>query len=403
MPYPYHILNADSAANSNSARLFELCNQNFAPLFAQGISTLHVMQDSVGLSPSLLIRNTTGGSASRVHIEPNGYPSGTKAKLGIMFDPLDTMLAAEDLAYRMMTLFTTDDADEIHNGRTIVSTKSEVNQFGVWPTLEIGFDDGGDDDVCLRMFKFDNALSSWRTPMKGAWREGMSVTSGDYVLANYKMYQADASGTTGSTRPSHASGSTSDGSISFTFIEDLTGKTWNVRTVVTADIAAQPQFGFPDVGLELQRDMLVRNDKAIVFEDNAGNDTWEIRSEFATDEMRIDNTGNGSGGYLRFDSSANFMQFNTLSVIHFNKSVSGATPSLADTTLATLTQVGATNVTGFTGNLGNSECLVRFGDANSTLVHSASLSLKSGSNETPASGDVKRFLGAAAGQNWVEV
>ena len=120
--------------------------------------------------------------------------------------------------------------------------------------------------------------------------------------------------------------------------------------------------------------------------------------------MRISNVGGGAG-YLRFDSSSNFMQSSGLARIYAAKTISaaGATPSLADTELAVITQSGATNVTGFTGNLGYSRVYVEFGDAHSTLVHSSTLVLKSGSNETPSAGDVKCFLGSSSGQTWREI
>ena len=60
--------------------------------------------------------------------------------------------------------------------------------------------DSGDDSatgVPMKMYYFDMSDTVWRTPILGAWRQGRSVTVGDYILANFCLYQAQNTGTTG--------------------------------------------------------------------------------------------------------------------------------------------------------------------------------------------------------------
>lgn len=385
---------------------FDKCNDNFDELYAQGITTYHVMQDGSGLSNNLVIKNASSDTAGRVHIEPTGYPATTKSKLDLMGDPFDEQDGG-NLAYRVLTsYFTEDAADEKVNGRAIIAAKSSGQNWGVWPTLELGFNDGADGAICLRMFYFDTNLSAWVTPLKGAWRTGVAYSAGDYVLANNNLYQADGSGTSGVTRPSHEVGSVSDGGVDWTFVDAIdAGGAFKTRAIVTDDINALPRSGFAEAGIELQRDLLVRTGSALAFESNVGGATWEIISQPFTDEMRIVNIG-GAGGYLRFDGGSNFIQWNNLTELHGPKTIAnaGATPSLANTKYAIITQSGPTNITAFSGNLGRAQCFVEFGDGNSTLIHSANLDLRGGANVTPSAGDVYLFIGAGSGSSsWKQI
>jgi hypothetical protein len=52
-----------------------------------------------------------------------------------------------------------------------------------------------------------------------AWVTATTVTSGQVVTSSGNVYMADSAGTTGATLPSHGSGSISDGSVVWTFIE----------------------------------------------------------------------------------------------------------------------------------------------------------------------------------------
>ena len=78
---------------------------------------------------------------------------------------------------------------------------------------------------------------------------------------------------------------------------------------------------------------------------------------------------------------------------HDFKAKSGATPSVADASAIVLTQAGATTVTNFlTTSAINQELVVWFGDGNSTIQHGVNIVLKSGANETPVAGTIKRFF-----------
>ena len=118
---------------------------------------------------------------------------------------------------------------------------------------------------------------------------------------------------------------------------------------------------------------------------------WLISQIAGTDEIRIANKG-GLSGYLRLDSASNFLQWNNLAEIYTSKAVSGATPNISGTRLARLSNGSPTNVTSLSGATAYQLVCVEFADANSTLVHSANLVLRSGANETPAANAAKMFL-----------
>lgn len=53
------------------------------------------------------------------------------------------------------------------------------------------------------------------------WATGVAATSGvTYVLSDFKIYVAASTGTTGSTAPTHSSGTVSDGGVSWTFVRN---------------------------------------------------------------------------------------------------------------------------------------------------------------------------------------
>lgn len=369
-------------------------NDNFAELYAAAVFTHHVFADGSGLSNNLVVKNKVDNTAARVHFEPTGYPAGTRSKIDLMGDPFDSQ-GVSDSSYCVNTLTMKEDTQKTVNQRATIDAKASGQQWGVWPSLDVGFNDGAVS--CLRMFYFDTAETQWYTPLLGAWRSGMAVSTNDYVLANNNVYRAVGSGTTGATRPSHETGSATDGGVSWTFIKaiDGGGSVFKTRTVVGSGPNSLPRFGFPDAGLEIQRDLLVRTDVAIAFESNVGAPTWELRSQFASADVYFANVASGSeAGYWRFSSASNFVQKVKIAELHTAKELNpaGATPNVSAATLVRVGQASPTNVTGFTGGLSYQEFLVEFSTGNSTLVHSTNLVLKSGANETPAAGAVKRFL-----------
>lgn len=56
-----------------------------------------------------------------------------------------------------------------------------------------------------------------------AWSAGLVVTSGQYVTNALKLYQSTGAGTTGATAPTHTTGTVSDGTVSWTYVDSFFG------------------------------------------------------------------------------------------------------------------------------------------------------------------------------------
>lgn len=67
-------------------------------------------------------------------------------------------------------------------------------------------------------FKFKYLSTNWIVPIE--WQPSISVSEGQYVRYGYNIYTAVGAGTTGSTPPTHTSGSVSDGSVTWAYDDD---------------------------------------------------------------------------------------------------------------------------------------------------------------------------------------
>jgi hypothetical protein len=61
--------------------------------------------------------------------------------------------------------------------------------------------------------------NKWLRPQ--TWSSGVAVTDGDMVWYNGNVYRATVSGSTGVTPPTHTTGTVSDGSIPFAYVQDF--------------------------------------------------------------------------------------------------------------------------------------------------------------------------------------
>lgn len=366
------------------------------------VTSLETSQTSISAgAPTghLLIRSTVASTAGRVHIEPNGNPTGTAAKLDWMFDPYQS----DSTNYRIVNIYTKnyDAADasttQGNNGIGVIGLKATGDHFGVWPALHFAFsDDSAAGAVPMKMYYFDTSDTVWRTPLKGAWRTGLAVSAGDYILAGGKLYQTAAGGTTGVTEPNHGSGDGSDGAVTWSFVRDFSAASNNTRgTVVFGDRDDLPKFGFPNARVQNAKDMLFFNNTKLGFLGNGHLQDWNIYSPSGGTELRIE-MNDGVARYLRFNKASRYYQTSGLTKIMAPVTITSgdATPSVSGVEL--LVAAGSTAITSFTGLQANQEFSFR-GNGSVTLTHSANLNLTGGFNKTPAAGEVVEFMTNAAG------
>lgn len=344
----------------------------------------------------LLLRNVAAGP-TRVHVEPNGpVDSGTITKQDWMFDPYND----DQANYRIINIYTKQGQGSGYNGQNgvaVLGAKGVGDHFGIFPSINVGFSDDNANGVPLKVMYFDTSDTEWRTPLLGAWREGRAVSLGDYILANFKLYQADGAGTTGATKPSHSSGSASDGGVSWTFIRDYQAAAGSIKPcIVIGDRDDMPKFGFPDARAQFAGSAVVWNGEKFQFLDNTGTAVWEIGVDLNTDDFHIRSlTG---GGSLRFDAAGSFVQNSGLAYLltSLTEDSESATVAVGKTEMLSLNNANPTNITQFTG-LPYQRFYVQASNSNTTLVHGTNLKLAGGVNRVVTGDDTLQFVLNASG------
>lgn len=332
----------------------------------------------------LLVRDYRSNSATRMHVEPNGNVTGVAAKLDIMADPYES----DGTNYRIRNIYTkTYDAADTsttqgNNGIVVDGVKGVGTHFGIYPGWHFGFsDDGAGSAVPFKLYYYDTSDTVWRANLKGGWRAGLAITTGDFILASNKLYQASTTGTTGATIPSHAAGTVGDGAVSWTFVRDFAAASGNFRgCAVFGDRDDLPKFGNSTVRAQFAKDAAFWNTVKLRFLDSSAASVWSVYTPVGTDDLYIENEA-GTKRY-RFDATGGFVQSAGLSqccVGDADNSLSAA-PSVASKRLITFGNASPVTVTSFSGGVSNQEFYVRTSNGQTTLAHNANIRLKGAAN-----------------------
>lgn len=355
---------------------------------------------TAGGTPHMLVTRSIPG-APRVHVEPNGHVyEGTTTKYDFMFTPFD----ADQANYRIFNIFTKNGANLLNsgqngeNGVTYLGTKSVGDEFGLWPSMHFGFgDEQSPTSVPMKVYYFDTSDTAWRVPMMGAWKAGRTVNAGDYMLANFKLYQAVTGGTAGSTKPSHTTGTVSDGAIDWLFVRNFQSSAANIHgTVLIGNRDQMPKFGLPNARLQLGKQTAVWNGEKITFLDNTDQPAISIYANSGTDDLHI--LSEKTGGYLRLDATVGFIQNNGLEWLMSPKTFNAGetSVSLVGVELVSFNNAAATNVSAFTGRA-YQRFYVESKNGNTTLVQGANIKLAGAANKTMSTNDVIGFVMDSSG------
>lgn len=350
---------------------------------------------SSGGTPHMLVTRSISGP-TRIHQEPNGFvDEGTTAKYDWMFTPYDI----DQANYRIFNVFLSHGDSVLNsglngeNGRAYLGAKALGDEFGVWPSLHFGFGDAQSAvSVPMKAYYFDHSDTAWRTPMKGAWRAGRAVTAGDYMLANFKLYQAGSSGVCGSTKPGHTSGTVSDGNINWTFVRDFQATAASIAaTVLIGNRDDMPKFGLFSYRLQIAKPVAVWNDVRLTFLGSSNEAAVSLRSNVGTDDLLLNSEKVAAS--LRFDATAGFIQNNGWEWLMAPKSFSAGetTIPLTNTELVSFNNSVATNVTSFTGRA-YQRFFVEAVNGNTTLKQGTNIKLAGGVDKVLSANEVLCFV-----------
>lgn len=349
-----------------------------------------------GSATNLLIRDKSAG-ATRVHIEPNGVvTSGTTAKLDWMFDPYQ----ADPENYRIVNIYTKNGDGYGQNGVGVLGVKAVGDQWGVWPSLNIGFSDDGASGVPMKVVLFDTSDTEWRTPMKGAWQSGATYSANDYVLAGFKLYKAVGGGVAGATKPAHATGTVTDGAISWEFIRNYQANLDFIEpSVIFGNRDDAPMFGHSGCRVQYLRHTVHKPGFRDKWLKASGALLAWVGARTDSDSYQIE-MDDGSrfqffAGWSRQVNAARALSATTLTS-------NSATPSVATLEKLVLSNTAPTTITSFSGGRGSQIIYVESTNTNTTIAHGTNIRTKTAANIAMTTDMLLCFVQRSDGA-WVQV
>ena len=231
----------------------------------------------------------------------------------------------------------------------------------------------------------------WAGRDKAFWYIGRPTTTGDLILVFFRVYQAASTGTTGSTKPVHTSGTVSDGGVSWTYIEDLSQNVSGNRhrpVTIFGDVpssASTPAIGWNDAAVHFGEDVLFYPGAGMDFINSTKrirNARIEAISTNAKGLKFIIDTATGS--VTNVTLSTNRMAVTNLQIVPTNiaKTTGATTVDITHGNLVGFNDGSATSFTQFTNSAPNTDVLAYFTTANTTLVESSNLDLGGNGNIT---------------------
>lgn len=296
-------------------------------------------------------------------------------------------------------------------------------QFALGPSNKQGF-----RGAALEQFTKSSGSNHWIKGLRSLapwvaingnyerWASGQVIAAtGVYRTSSDQHYVSASTGTTGSTAPSHTSGTVSDGGVDWTWVDSADRTVWLIREdgrvgigntsfaatwrhkVSTVDASGDYSFEGEATGAS----------KAAVLKlipTNAGS------AVLPTPFLRADANGlnvmrsDGSTNIVRF-TDAEGMIARELVLVFTSNASTGATPSVDGISVLSVENSSATTITGFTGGSEGQFIHLYFLNANTTLQTSATFTLTGSVNVTPTAGSVVTMMKVPPGisNRWVEV
>lgn len=366
------------------------------------------IRNSASTDSHITVKSQKPDNVCGIWIQNNGtYPftpdvTGTYNTLKLIFEDSDAEQNSGELKYSDFTMTLQEDSFNGYGGVRL-NTKSNGNFQGDFVPIEFVFQNSNYKAMTVANLQAqvanDGPTQFWKFGgrSKAFWYSGRPTTAGEYIVIYFRIYKATTTGTTGSTLPTHTSGTVSDGGVSWQYLTDTSsagGGGLHRPAVIFGDFgsaADEPAIGFPTVAVQFAEDAMFLSNQKLRFANG-------LKTEADSYISRLNQTSLGLSMYA---DSTHYLSVSTSRVIptgipYVNGQV---TKTSLDTTLAissanqfSFADASATNFTAFTGGISGQIIYVVFTTANTTLVESGSLFLNGTGNITPAMDEVYSFL-----------
>lgn len=260
---------------------------------------------------------------------------------------------------------------------------------------------------------------AFNLPNHGYWRwaSGVETEVGEFCCHNaggvLRYYVATSSGTTGSTPPTHSSGSVSDGGVTWEYvIFNYDGAVFQITNRGRIGVNSAPPNGVyarfrnspeaPDENQVWQFQPLGTNRQVMLDcypTDGSG--------EPVVSPVRLQALSTGwrflVGGNIVGDFNANGFQQRARTMVTPTAPDGEETPSVAGVSSLLFNNSADTPVTNLTGAVANQEVELVFQNGNTTLVNGAGFALQGGTNVTPTANSVITVRRVSYTSAWIEV
>lgn len=248
------------------------------------------------------------------------------------------------------------------------------------------------------------------------WGTGLSITTGDYCVTSYGIYVAASTGITGATEPSHASGTASDGGVSWTWVDDID------RSIFILDEYNRLLIGSGSYGATFRQ-------KVSKTDPSGGNGRVEFAARGVSKTMQLKliptnasdvetpvpfflaqhdvgvrimrSNGSSSVGYV----SDNALYLSSIATTRSDAADGDTTPDVSNANTLFLNNSSATTITGLDGGFDGKRVRLISRNGNTTIGSSSTLLLTGSTNVTLTAYSSIDFEKIPTGisDRWVEV
>jgi hypothetical protein len=338
--------------------------------------------------------------------------------------PDDTHFAVDSGHHAIINLNNFGTAGSVSAAVRAATIAWSSGQFALGPSNQQGF-----RGAAIEQFSKSSGSNHWIKALRSSapW---VSINgnyeywaSGQVIAATgvYRVYGADnhyvsaSTGTTGSTPPTHTSGTVSDGGVDWTWVDSADRTVWAIREDGRAGIGStsfaatwRHKVSIVDASgnysFEGEATGASKNAALKLFPTDAASAVvpapFLLASTNGLSIMRSD----GSTNIVRFTDNEGMIARELVLVFTSNAST-GATPSVDGISVLSVENSSATTITGFSGGSEGQFIHLYFLNANTTLQTSATFTLTGSVNVTPSAGSVVTMMKVPPGisNRWVEV
>lgn len=249
------------------------------------------------------------------------------------------------------------------------------------------------------------------------WYQGVATEIGTYVYVHGLFYKSTTSGTTGTTAPTHTSGTVSDGGVLWEYVSssdatlfyvDEHGRVSIGAGTSTATLNINGNVTTPDggghVSVLLTPSLTSTNSSIKLRSKDAGGVTIESPYLISTTAGLLRVVTTTGTPVVDFNDSTGFGLRGVVSRSFTSAINLDTTPSVLNTNVLYINNNALTNITALDDAVNGQEVTLMFSNSNTTLVHSATLMLTGSANVTPTAFSTITFLRSPSSisSRWIE-